>query len=62
MNNPNDGATPEPAQQSDDCAGKSGQAHHWQWVWNGLEWTNKVRCGTCGLVIIRDRSKQHSGQ
>ena len=36
--------------------------HAWNWVWVGDQWTNRVRCTTCGLVrnalsIKQDRSQ-----
>lgn len=57
MKNANEGATPEVAHENKggNCGGRGGRRHSWQWMWLGTQWTNNVRCGTCGEIEKRDR-------
>lgn len=36
--------------------------HAWNWVWVGGEWTNRVRCTTCGVEREAVSMKQDKSQ
>lgn len=57
------GATPVPIDPRDQCVMENAQGemqgygyHRDQWIWNGSEWTDRVRCTTCGRVAQKTRS------
>lgn len=49
---PTDGATPEPpvGDGSDNCMGRVGLKHAWQWLWVNKEWTENLVCSTCNTT------------
>lgn len=51
----NEGPAPIPDQGGSECLGR--YQHHWAWAWDGLVWTDWLRCTTCNETIRSSRKE-----